>query len=69
MRVDALERLLLAGEPACEITPLGRTAGRHVQGLDELPVGEEARILPAVLEAVAVVEVACAAGEIAESVT
>ena len=64
MCVDALERLLLAGEPGGEIAPFGRAPGRHAQALQELPVGQEIRILPAVLEAVAVVEVAGAAGEI-----
>ena len=64
MGVDALERLLLAGEPGGEIAPFGRAAGRHAQTLQELPVGQEIRVLPAVLEAVAVVEVAGAAREI-----
>ena len=55
MGVDALERLLLAGEPGSKLAPPGLTPGRHAQALDELPEGQEIRFLPAVFEAVAVV--------------
>ena len=64
MRVDALERLLLAGKPVGEIAPPRLAPGRHAQALNELPVGEEIRFLPAVLEAVAVVQVAGTLGQI-----
>lgn len=59
MGVDVPVRLTHAAEPAGEITPQRLATRGHMNRFDELPVGEEHRFLPHVLEAVGVIQVAC----------